>query len=205
MSAAPDDPGPPPSAPTPKRRSLGRRWADALWQWPLALLILFEEWGWETLQRWLAVVGGWPGFRHIERWIRRLSPPAALVLFGVPVLALLPLKLLALWLIAHGHAVLGLGVILAAKVAGTALVAHLYSLTQPTLMRMAWFARWHARWIAWKTPLLARVRASAPWRAMHALRARLRRVWAPVRHPMRRPPWRRWRDRVRALIRRRRH
>lgn len=87
---------------------------------------------------------------------------------------------------------MGLGVILAAKLAGTALVARLYTLTQPTLMRMSWFARWHARWMAWKEPLLARVRASAPWRATRALRHRLRRAWAPLRRA-----WDRWREHLR--------
>ena len=50
----------------------------ALWQWPLALLILFEEWGWEPLQRVLARIGAWRGLRWIESAIRRLPPYAAL-------------------------------------------------------------------------------------------------------------------------------
>jgi hypothetical protein len=56
-------------------------------------------------------------------------------------------------------------------------VARLFTLTQPALMRLAWFARLHGRWVPWKEALLARVRASAPWRLARALRAwfRLRR------------------------------
>lgn len=147
-------------------------------KWLLALLILFEEWGWEPLQRGLARIGRWPGFRWIEATVRGLPPYAALALFAVPALLLLPVKLLALWLIGQGRTLLGLLIILTAKIVGTAIVARLFTLTQPALMRLAWFARWHARWTAWKDRLLAQVRASAAWRAASALKARLREQWA---------------------------
>lgn len=157
------------------------RWLGALLQWPLALLILFEEWGWEPLQRLLARIGQWPGFRWIEARVRALPPYAALALFLLPTLALLPVKLLALWLIGRGHALVGTLVILAAKLVGTAIVARLFSLTQPALMRLAWFARLYARWVAWKNELLLRVRASLPWRLGRAVSHRLRRAFRRLR------------------------
>jgi hypothetical protein len=49
-------------------------------------------------------------------------------------------------------------------------LARLFALTRPALMRIAWFARGFARWTAWKTELLTRVRASAVWRAAAAVR-----------------------------------
>jgi hypothetical protein len=141
----------------------------ALLLWPfkllLALLILFEEWGWEPLQALLARIGAWPGFRTIEAWIRRLPPYAALALFTLPALALLPVKLLALWLIGRGKGWLGVALIVGAKLVGTAVVARLFSLTQPALMSLGWFARAHARWTAWKAELLAQIRASWAWHA----------------------------------------
>jgi hypothetical protein len=73
----------------------------------LALLILFEEWGWEPLQRVLARIGAWPGLRWVETAIRRLPPYAALGLFALPTLMLLPVKLGALWLIGQGQVVAG--------------------------------------------------------------------------------------------------
>jgi hypothetical protein len=156
------------------------RWFMALLQWPLALLILFEEWGWEPLQRVLARIGQWPGFRWIERRVSALPPYAALALFIVPTLALLPIKLLALWLISQGRPVLGTLVILAAKLVGTAVVARLFTLTRPALMRLAWFAHWYGRWATWKEALLVQIRASAPWRMARALKAVLRRRWAAL-------------------------
>lgn len=143
----------------------------------LALLILFEEWGWEPLQRVLARIGRWPGFRWIEGWVRGLPPCAALALLAVPALALLPVKLAALWAIRQGHALLGLAVILAAKLLGTALVARLFTLTQPALMRLGWFARAYARWSGWKARLLTWVRASAPWRWARGVKAAWRAAW----------------------------
>ncbi|MCB1980185.1 MAG: hypothetical protein KDF25_12670 [Burkholderiaceae bacterium] len=142
----------------------------------LALVILFEEWGWEPLQRALAWIGRWPGLRWIESAVRRAPPWLALVLFFVPALALLPVKLLALWLIGEGHALTGLAVILLAKLVGTAIVARLFTLTQPALMQLVWFARWYGRWSLWKDRLLAQVRASAPWRMARAIKRTLRRI-----------------------------
>ncbi|HET8871664.1 MAG TPA: hypothetical protein VFM48_14545, partial [Aquabacterium sp.] len=79
--------------------------------WLIALVLIFEEWGWEPLARVLARIGQWPGFRWIENIIRGLPPYAALGLFLVPVLLLLPIKILALYWLGHGHQWLGLGVI----------------------------------------------------------------------------------------------
>lgn len=143
----------------------------------LALLILFEEWGWEPLQDLMARIGRWPVFRQIEALIVRLPPRAALALLLVPTLLLLPVKLGALWMIHQGWRLGGLTVIVVAKLGGTALMARLFALTRPALMRMPWFARFYERWTTWKESVLARVRASPVWRAARALRESLRRRW----------------------------
>ena len=158
-------------------RALGRG-VKGLFTGLLALLILFEEWGWEPLQRALAWLGRLPVLRQFEALITRLPPHLALLAFLLPTLLLLPVKLLALWLIAHGQKLLGLSVIVLAKLAGTAIVARLFTLTQPALMRMAWFARLYSRWSAWKEALLARLRASWAWRWSRAFKRQLRRRWA---------------------------
>lgn len=144
----------------------------------LALLIAFEEWGWEPLQRALAWVGRLPLLRHLEAAIARLGPRSALAVFLLPTLLLVPVKLGALALLAHGQRLLGLALIVAAKLVGTAIVARLFTLTRPALMQLAWFAALHARWTAWKDGLLAQLRASAAWRAARALKRLLRRRWA---------------------------
>jgi len=143
----------------------------------LALLILFEEWGWAPLSRLMARIGNLPVFRQIEAVIQRLPPYAALGLFLLPTVLLLPVKLLALWLISIGRAKLGLLVIVGAKVIGTAIVARLFALTQPALMRLTWFARLYARWTDWKAQLLAWVHASAAWRWGRAFKLKVRRLF----------------------------
>ena len=151
------------------------RLALAPLRWALAGVLLFEEWGWVPLQRALAWVGSWPGFRWLEGRVRALPPYPALALFLLPGVALLPVKLGALWLLGHGQAALGLSLIVATKLLGTAVVARLFTLTQPALMRLAWFSRLHGRWVAWKNELLGWARASALWRGARALKASVRR------------------------------
>lgn len=142
----------------------------------MALVILFEQWGWEPLHRAMEAIGRLPVFRQIEAAVRRLPPYVALVVFLLPGALLLPVKLLALWLIGQGHAGLGVAVIVMAKVVGTAVVARLFALTQPALMRLAWFARLYARWTVWKAGLLHWVRTSAVWRWSRVFKSRLRRL-----------------------------
>ncbi len=158
-----------------------RRALKALFHWAIALLILFEEWGWVPLANALARLGRLPLFRSIERFIEALPPYAALAVFFAPSLALIPVKLFALWLIAEGQAFLGVTVIVAAKIAGTAVVARLFMLTKPALMKLPWFASLYARWTAWKDALIERVRASAAWRAIRRAKAQVRLAWARLK------------------------
>ncbi|WP_431259849.1 hypothetical protein ACQ86G_06605 [Roseateles chitinivorans] len=142
----------------------------------LAIVILFEEWGWEPLQRAMAAIGRLPVLRHLEAVVSRLPPYLALVVFFLPGLLLLPIKLLALWLIGIGRPGLGLSVIVLAKVVGTAVVARIFALTRPALMSLPWFARLYGRWTVWKEGLLVWVRASAVWRSARAIKLRIRRL-----------------------------
>ena len=96
-----------------------RRVAEAL----LALLILFEEWGWEPLQQAMARMARLPVLGAIERWVGSLSPGPALATFLVPSLLLVPVKLAALWFIGEGQPMMGLAVLVLAKLVGTAVVA----------------------------------------------------------------------------------
>ena len=165
-------------------RPPGTGWATRLLRAPgralallLALLVAFEEWGWEPLARWLARIGRWPGLRWIEGWVRSLPPWAAVALFALPTALLLPIKLLALWAIGRGHVVLGMLVIVLAKVVGTAVVARLFTLTQPALMQLRWFAWTHAHWMQLKHAVLERARASWAWRVARVIQRQWRLRW----------------------------
>lgn len=143
----------------------------------VALLVLFEEWGWEPLQRLMAWIARLPGLRHLEALIARAPPLAALFVLVVPGLLLVPAKLMGLWLFAQGQPVLGVAVFALAKVVGTALVARLFALTRPALLRLHWFAAIYLRWVAWKTVVLARVRESWAWRTGRAVKREALRQW----------------------------
>ena len=130
-----------------------------------ALVLLIEEWGWRPLSRWLARWAHWPPLARLEARLRKLSPYAALALFAVPMLTLFPLKLLALWLIHQGHAALGIGVIVLAKVVGTALAGRLFVLTEPQLRYFSWFNSSLNWWLTTKARLRQLLKNSRVWRA----------------------------------------
>ena len=147
---------------------------------PIGLVLLFEEWGWEPLAKAFAKLAKLPLWARLEAAIKRLPPWAALLAFGVPVVSLVPIKLLALYLFSQGHMASGLALVIAAKITGTAIAARLFQLTEPALMRLGWFARIYLPFKRWKDNLLAQIRQSAVWRMVRVLKVRIRRAWSAV-------------------------
>ncbi len=141
-----------------------------------AIVLAIEEWGWRPLTAWAARVAQWPPLARLEAHIRSASPRTALLLFIVPAVMLFPIKLLALWFIHMGRTALGIIVILAAKLLGTAAVGRLFIITEPQLMQFAWFARSLAWWRSTKLRVKAAVRNSAGWQAASRLRRRIS-IW----------------------------
>jgi hypothetical protein len=142
----------------------------------LALVIVFEEWGWRPLADLLGRLARWRPWAAVEALIMRLPPYAALIVFVLPTALLLPLKLLALLLIANGQVLLAGLLFIAAKVVATALIARLFMLTQPALMQIGWFAYSYDTVMPWKEALTARVRASWAWRWGRVWKERVKRV-----------------------------
>src|SRR5450830_136962 len=95
----------------------------------IAGLLLFEEWGWAPLAAAFARLARLPLWAWLERKISQLPPTGALLAFGVPMLTLLPVKVLALYLFGQGQTTLGLVLLLGAKLGGTAVLARLFQLT----------------------------------------------------------------------------
>lgn len=124
----------------------------------VALVLLVEEFGWEPLAAWLGRLARWPPVERLEAAIQRLPPRLGLVLFGVPAVLLFPIKIAALALIEAGHGALGLGVIVLAKVVGTAVVGRLFVLLEPQLMHFRWFRRALRWWRATKARIGAALR-----------------------------------------------
>lgn len=129
-----------------------------------ALFLIFEEWLWDVGARLMERLAKFPPLRALERIICSLGPAAAMAVFMLPALMLFPVKLLALFAMARGHAIMGLGVFVIAKIAGAAAVARLYALTRPALLKLRWFAWLLHRFIELKDRWIARLKASAAWR-----------------------------------------
>ena len=141
-----------------------------------ALILLLEEWFWDTGLYLGSLVVGWPPLKALETRIRALAPYPALCAFALPALLLFPVKLLALFAIASGHVMSGLCVIVVAKLGGAAILARLYLLTCPALLTLPWFARWHAAFIGLKDRWIGRLKATAAFQHTRLVIARLRRV-----------------------------
>jgi hypothetical protein len=168
-----------------------------------AIVVLFEEWLWDDLQRIAAAVGRLPLFRQIESLIAGLPPYAALAMFSAPSLLLIPVKLAALYFIAHGQPTLGVVTAVGAKIAGTALVARIYALTHPNLLRIGWFAFLHSRFLAFKTRVHEAIKSTRFYKAARRLRMRMRAAMAAYLSK-RRTLWRsRWEAALKLSRRRR--
>ena len=161
------------------------RWLRALLLGLATVVVLVEEWGWRPLSTAIARLTAWGPFGRLEALVRRAPPRVALVLFAMPAVALFPLKLAALALIAAGHAVLGIGLVVGAKLLGTAIVGRLYVLLEPQLLTFAWLAAAIGWWTGWKGRILARVRASRAWRSMRRLAADVPEGWRRLRRDRR--------------------
>ena len=150
----------------------------------LALILLFEEWGWQPLVRAFAWFARWRPLAALERMIASLPPYGALATFVLPSMLLLPVKLGALWLLAHGAPLTAGILLIAAKLVGTGLVARIFLITRPQLMRIGWFAHAYGVFVPWKEAWFGWVRASWAWRwgrlMKQMARRWLQRAWGRV-------------------------
>ncbi|MBN9281792.1 MAG: hypothetical protein J0H37_05950, partial [Hyphomicrobium denitrificans] len=139
-----------------------------------ALLVLFEEWGWRPLSAFIARLAKYAPIAAVERLIASLPPYVALFVIALPTALLLPLKFVAVWLLANNHFASATMLFVGAKLASTALIARVFILTKPALMRIGWFARLYEWFVPWKDALFAEIRASWVWRYSRMLKTRIK-------------------------------
>jgi hypothetical protein len=80
-----------------------------------------------------------------RRYIRRLGPYQSLALMLLPILLVEPLKIVALFVVGHGHWLTGTGMLVAAYGVSLVVVERLFKVVKFKLMTMNWFAdlwRW---------------------------------------------------------------
>ena len=119
----------------------------------LALVFLVEAWLWEHLRApvaWLVDRIGWDALKaRVAQWIEHLPPAATFLVFLVPVLLLLPLKIVGLWMLAHGSWLGAMATLACAKVISMGLTAFNFDVTRPKLLQLAWFRWLYEQMLVW--------------------------------------------------------
>ena len=135
-----------------------------------AVLLLVEESLWHGLVRLGEWTGTLPLVRNVERHIVALPPYGAVAALFGPAVLILPIKVVAVWLMATGHISSGIMVLLGAKLSGTAIVARIYTLCKPALEMVPWFVRVRAAILRAKDWAHRKLEAFATWRLVQHLR-----------------------------------
>jgi hypothetical protein len=128
-----------------------RRWLRPFWV-VLALLFLLEAWLWDHLEPIVArAVNVFPWGRAklwLKPMIEDLPPWAALGVFIIPFIVLLPLKFLEVFFIAKRQWLATGAVLILAKLLGLGITAFVFDATRGKLLQMPWFARMFD-WFMW--------------------------------------------------------
>jgi hypothetical protein len=119
-----------------------RKLAKGLWI-VLALLFLLEAWLWARLEPIVAWIVALVPLRALKKrlaaGIKRLPPAATLVVFVIPVLLLVPFKLVGWWLLAEKQWLASIVVLLLAKLVGVGVTAFVFDATRGKLLQLGWF------------------------------------------------------------------
>ncbi len=135
----------------------------------LALLLLVEAWLWDHLEPIVARLVNLVPWRKLKiavaRWIEDLPPYAALVVFVVPFIVVLPAKFLGFYFIATGNWFGTVATLSLAKLVGLGVTAFVFDATRDKLLQISWFRRMYD-WVMWARdwayaqtePIRARIR-----------------------------------------------
>jgi len=146
------------------RRSLLKRLTTPPLVVLAVLVMLVEEHLWRALARLGAWVGRWPPLAAAEARLAAAPVAVCLAALLAPATLLLPVNAVVVWLMAAGHFGVGLVVLLAAKLAATAMVARIYAICLPKLETVGWFVRVRDAVVAAKDWSHRKLEATAAWR-----------------------------------------
>ena len=111
----------------------------------IAVAIVLEECLWDGLKRAMQRLSSVPLVAAAEAWLRRLGPWPSLGVLVLPVIILFPCKLAAFWALSHHRPMLGLSVLIAAKIVGTSVAAYLFAIVRDSARQLAWFDRCYSK------------------------------------------------------------
>jgi hypothetical protein len=153
----------------------------------LAIVFLVEAWVWQgcvAVGRQIIAFIPWIWLKaKIAAFIAILPAPVALIIFLIPLAIVEPFKIVALWLIAVGHPILGALGWVVMQFAGVGLVAVAFDLTREKLLSMLWFVWVYEKFLIYHSyahDLVEPYKAAAV-KEMRTLRDRARLAWARLR------------------------
>jgi len=118
----------------------------------VALLFLLEAWLWDHLEPLVARAVNFIPWGRFKDWLKNaiadLPPWAALGVFIIPFIVLLPLKFLEVLFIAKRQWLAAAAVLIFAKLLGLGVTAFVFDATRAKLLQMAWFQRLYD-WFLW--------------------------------------------------------
>lgn len=116
-----------------------RHWAKRTLVLAVTLYLLFEEFVWRWVVRFLKRVEWWSVFRPVRNRMSSLGRWGSLLLLAFASVAFLPAQLFATWVMVKHSYVLGFSIFAVAKLADVAFFAMTYLIVEPKVMRFELF------------------------------------------------------------------
>lgn len=117
-------------------------------------------------------------FQLVTAWIETLGPYSTLAVFLIPVIVLEPIKPVSAYLVASGHLVNGILILVLGEALKITIVERIFHIARPKLMTIEAFARTYAFVVGW----LTWAQGLPPWLAVKRKFADIGR-WARKLHP----------------------
>ena len=99
-----------------------------------AITLIVEEAIWDKISSVMAKIARLKFFQIIEAWVAKQNRYIILGLFVVPCAMSFSIKLIGFFLIASGHFVDGVSIIVFAEILGTSIMVRLFMITKPKLL-----------------------------------------------------------------------
>jgi hypothetical protein len=136
----------------------------------VALVIIFQEWVWNTVKPWLEFFSRFKIIQRLEFWVAGLGAYTALLLFLVPATITQLAEFWGIGLSAQGKVILGPAVYIFAKVFGFMLLSRIFTLTRPKLMTVKWFAKTYNWFMAAKDWVYIKLEEIGVWQKIKAIK-----------------------------------
>lgn len=118
----------------------------------LAIILIIEEWLWDTLSAVGHFLALHLGLVRFENWLAQTTPMLALLAISIPIVLVTPLNIAALMMLAHGMILQGIALEILAKLLGTVFIARFFKLSKQQLLTfrlIAWVYNTITFWLSW--------------------------------------------------------